>query len=474
MITRILLALSLCVCFNTPTFAGNDSGLKGIFDAVDKLTCEQATTLFRDPRASTSVVDDSIDGQYLQRIVEVYAVLNRCALNKFTRRELYDGLLQGMVATLKDPHSEYINAEDFRKFTERTSGQFVGIGVTLTQPPNVGSFNALKVAQPLPGAPADKAGLKSGDMITKINDRFVSSYSTLDEALKDIRGTRGSTLNLFVTREGVLNPFTIAIVRDEIKAEFQKSTVLPNKWFHVQIDSFNGEYVPGTRTLVLCADIQSAYKKALLIEPNLKGAILDLRDNRGGAVNGARCVVDLFAPESLRGKALLSVETRDGLEQYSSEINPLNILQGKPLIVLVNGNSASASEIVAKAAQYYDFGVVVGTKTYGKGSMQMVLPLADAKTALRFTFAQYLVGSTSAPTPVQGVGVTPNILATQSPNDPAALHEKELPGTLPTSTVAKDIVVKDTKVTDPALYAEIISVIASEPFTMKVEEVLMP
>lgn len=479
MITRIFLALSLCVCFNTSAFAGSDSGLKDIFDRLDKLTCEQATELFQDPNMKAAA-DDSIDGIYLKRIVETYALLGRCALNVRTRTELYDGILRGMVTALGDPHSEYMNDEAFERQYRQSSGQFIGIGVTLERQPKDGALRSVKVVQTLSGAPAEKAGLKSGDIIVKLNDRAVSEYKSLDDVLKDIRGLRGSILNLTIVRDGIAEPFIVSIVRDEIKTEFQKTTLLPNKWFLARIESFEGAYVPETRTLALCADIESAYKKALASEPNMKGVILDLRNNPGGYVSGARCVVDLFATESHRGQQLLSVETRDGLQPYPSVINPRDILQGKPLIVLVNEYSASASEIVAKAVQYYNLGTVVGTQTYGKGSMQMVFPLADTKAALRYTIAQYLVGPVTAPAAVQGIGVTPNIVAKPKVSEsdlekvPAISRESDLVGALPTSTVAKEIAVKDIKAIDPALYEEIIRVITSAPFNMKVEEVLMP
>jgi carboxyl-terminal processing protease len=278
----------------------------------------------------------------------------------------------------------------------------------------------------------------------------------------------------------VSDPFIVAVVRDDIRVEFQKTTVLPNKWFLAKINSFEGEFVPDTKTLHLCADIQSAYKKALKSEPRLKGFVLDLRGNPGGLLNGASCVVDLFATEQLRGKALISIEERDGLKRFPMVIDPKDILKGKPLVVLVDGDSASASEIVAKAVQYYNLGVVVGTKTFGKGSIQLVMSLSDDKTAVKYTFAQYLVGPINAPTPVQGVGVTPNIIATEKLDgrDPQVVsndvRESDLGGALKTSTIAKDLVVKKTKETNPMLYAEIYKLITEAPFNMKVVDEVTP
>jgi len=481
MIIRMWCALFMCIFLNVPAFAGSgESGFKEVFDEVDKLTCPQAESIARNQSKKPIPSADLVDTQYLRRIVETYALLSRCALNKPTRAELYDGLLEGMVAALGDPHSEYMSEEVFKEFQDQLSGQFFGIGATLERQPKEGMLRSLRVVQPLPGAPAEKAGLKSGDIITKINDRFVLSYKDLRAAIKDIKGPQGSALHLLVVREGVSEPLNISIVRDEITTEFSKTTLLPNKWFLAKINSFGGPRLPLGRTLQLCIDIQSAYIKARMTEPGLKGFVLDLRDNPGGLLDGASCIVDLFATKNLAGRTLLSVETRSGLTAHPVKIDPQDILKGKPLVVLVDEGSASASEIVAKAVQYYDLGVVVGAQTFGKGSIQTIMPLSDEKTAVKYTFAQYLVGPTHAPTPVQGVGVTPNIFATkkleskESRKSSLSFRESDLSGALSTSVIAKDIVVKKTKLINPVLYTEIYNLIKGEPFNMEVTDEVIP
>jgi carboxyl-terminal processing protease len=464
----------MCIFLNTPTFAlGAASGFEDIFNKIDVLTCNQAEAIVEKPTGTES---DSIDTRYLRRIVETYALLSRCALNQRTRTEFYDGLLKGMVDALRDPHSGYMNEKTYKEFKKQSDGAFIGIGVQLQPHPIEGTLRAVRIIKVTLGTPAEKAGLKSGDLITKINDRMVVSYKNIDDALKDFDGMRGTTLNLLVAREGVSLPLPFVIVRDEIKTEFVKATLLPNKWFVAQITSFEGKRIsPTDKKLVLCADIEAAYKKAFTSEPNLKGFVLDLRDNPGGLLNGASCVIDLFATEPLRGKTLLSIEARDGLKDFPIVINPQDILKGKPLVVLVNEGSASASEVVAKAIQYYDLGVVVGTKTFGKGSIQLIEVLSDKKAAVKFTFAQYLVGPKNAPTPVQGVGVTPNILAkrkatVEESKASNSARESDLPGALITSAVAKDLVVKKTKEINPALYTEIYNLITQEPFNLEVFE----
>jgi carboxyl-terminal processing protease len=463
----------MCIFLNTPSFSAENNGLKNLFDWADSLTCEQAEFLAGNPGKRVEAVDDPVDVQYFRRIIETYALMSRCALNQRTRTEFYDGLLEGMVNALGDPHSRYMNEKSYKEYMDQDAVQFVGIGVKLEQQLHEGVLNAARVIGVIPGAPAEKAGLKSGDMITKINGRFVRSYGVFADAMKDFGGPQGTTLNLLIARDGVSEPFAVAIVRNEIKTEFLKTTVLPSKWFVAKINAFQGERDATKKTLVLCTDIESAYKKALRSEPKMKGFILDLRDNPGGLLNGASCVVDLFATESLRGKALISLQMRDGLKPFPMTIDPHNILKGKPLIVLVDEHSASASEVVAKAVQYYDLGVVVGRKTFGKGSIQLIMSLSDKKTAVKYTFAQYLVGPVNAPTPVQGVGVTPNIFAHKKLSGEEfknTLRESDLDGALETSTVAKDLIVKKTKETNPALYAEIIKLITEEPFNMEVTE----
>jgi carboxyl-terminal processing protease len=479
MVTRVLLALCMCIFLNTPSFSAENQGLKDIFDWADSLTCEQAESLARNSKEA-GATKDSVDTKYFRRIVETYALLSRCALNQRTRIEFYDGLLEGMVTALGDPHSRYMNEKAYKEYMDQDAGQFVGIGVQVEKQPREGVLSAVKIIGTTSGAPAEKAGLKSGDVITKINDRFVKSYKVLDDAMKDFGGPQGTTLSLLITRDGIPEPFAVAIVRDEIRTEFLKITVLPNKWFVAKINAFQGKRDPVKKTLALCADIESAYKKALKSEPNLKGFVLDLRDNPGGLLNGASCVVDLFATEQLRGKALISIQMRDGFKPFPITIDPHNILKGKPLMVLVNEHSASASEVVAKAVQYYDLGVVVGAKTFGKGSIQLIMSLSDKETAVKYTFAQYLVGPINAPTPVQGVGVTPNIFARkqlsgeESKNAPRSSRESDLDGALETSTVAKDLIVKKTKETNPALYAEIIKLISEAPFNMEVTDEVTP
>ncbi len=474
MITRTVLVFFVCMVMHTPSFAGDNSGFKEIFDSIDGLSCAHVMQILNAQKKATKAADIVLDAQYTQRVIETYALLSRCALNKPTRAEFYDGLLKGMVAALGDPHSGYMNEGEFKEFKEQTDGQFFGIGATLERQPQEGRLRALKVVSASPNAPAEKAGLKSGDVILKINDRLVISYKDINNAVRDMKGPQGTAVSLLVVREGVAEPFIVAIIRDEIKTEFQKTMLLPNRWFFAKISSFEGKRATGSTRLSLCVDIQSAYKKALLRNPDLKGFILDLRDNPGGLLNGASCIVDLFAPESLRGKPLLSVETRDGLEAYPIAIAPEDMLKGKPLVVLVNEGSASASEIVAKAVQYYDLGVVVGSKTFGKGSIQIIMSLSDEKTAAKYTYAQYLVGPTSAPTPVQGVGVTPNILARKERGNkefskiPFGIRESDLSGSLSTSTAAKDIVVKRTKEVNPALYIAITRLLGDDPIHLEV------
>lgn len=444
-----------------------------VLDKLDTLSCEQVEYLVEHSKIVSPSANESVDDRYMRHMVETYALLRRCALNTHTREEFYEGQLRGMVEALGDPHSSFMTEREYKDFTEETRGQFFGIGVQLSREPEKGALGVLRVTGAFSGAPAEKAGLRIGDAITKINDRQVSSYKSIAEAVGDMKGARGTSVLLSVTRKEVADPIVLTILRDEIKREFVKTTLLPNKWLLVRLSEFGGASVPAPFLRSICKDIHQMYTSTLAREPKLQGVVLDLRNNPGGFLDGAQCVVNLFAPKSLKGSQLLSVETRDGVYP-ELVIDPQDILKGKPLVVLVNNRSASASEIVARAVQYYNMGTVVGSTTFGKGSVQITHTFSDRKGAVKYTFAQYLIGPPDNAVAVQGIGVEPNIRmkAKPDPNEEKRndRYEKGLSGALSTSAVAKPFVVQKTKDTNPGFYGTIVKLISEEPFNMIIDE----
>lgn len=317
--------------------------------------------------------------------------------------ELIEAAIDGMLTSL-DPHSSYLSPDDAAQMRVQTRGEFGGLGIEVTQ-----EEGFVKVVSPIDGTPADEAGVESGDFITHVDGDSVLGL-TLDEAVEMMRGPVGSEILITIVREGETEPFDISIIRDTItltavRTRTQGDTVV------LRVTTFNDQTYTN-----LEAGLKEQIETAGGIE-KVNGLVIDLRNNPGGLLNQAIRVSDAFLEEgeivSTRGR-----EIQDG-ERFNATAGDL--AAGKPIVVLINGGSASASEIVAGALQDHRRAIVVGTKSFGKGSVQTVMPLRG-EGAMRLTTARYYTPSGRS---IQSLGVSPDIVVEQPRRSPTAEEEEE-------------------------------------------------
>ena len=317
--------------------------------------------------------------------------------------ELIEAAIDGMLTSL-DPHSSYLSPDDAAQMQVQTRGEFGGLGIEVTQ-----EEGFVKVVSPIDGTPADEAGIEAGDFITHVDGESVLGL-TLDEAVDMMRGPVGSEIIITVVREGEAEPFEVGIVRDTIKLTAVR-TRTEGETVVLRVTTFNDQTFPNLKE-GLASEVEAAGGI-----DNVNGFVIDLRNNPGGLLTQAIRVSDAFLEEgeivSTRGRRL-----EDG-ERYNA--TPGDLAQGKPIVVLINGGSASASEIVAGALQDHRRAIVVGTKSFGKGSVQTVMRLRQ-EGAMRLTTARYYTPSGRS---IQALGVSPDIIVEQPRRAPGAEEESE-------------------------------------------------
>ncbi len=318
-------------------------------------------------------------------------------------KQLIEAAINGMLTSL-DPHSSYLSADDAADMRVQTRGEFGGLGLEVTQ-----EEGWVKVVSPIDGTPAAAAGMESGDFITAVDGESLLGL-TLDEALEYLRGPVGSEVIITVVREGEIEPFDVSIIRDTIKLTAVR-TRTEGKAVVLRVTTFNNQTFPNLEQ-GLADEIEAAGGL-----DNLDGIVIDLRNNPGGLLNQAIFVSDAFLEAgeivSTRGR-----EPQDG-ERYNA--TPGDLANGKPIVVLINGGSASASEIVAGALQDHRRAIVVGTKSFGKGSVQTVVPL-QGEGAMRLTTARYYTPSGRS---IQALGISPDIIVEQPRREPAVEGEED-------------------------------------------------
>ena len=328
----------------------------------------------------------------IRLFTDIYARIKKDYVEEVGDKKLLEGAIRGMLSSL-DPHSSYLSQEEFKELQIGTTGEFGGLGI------EVGMENGfVRVISPIEDTPADKAGVKAGDVIIKLDETQVKGL-TLNEAVKLMRGKRGSKLLLTIVREGEAKPLEISVTRDVIRVKSVRSRILEPGFGYIRISSFQSKT---TRNVI--AAVERLLKKA---DQNLQGLVLDLRNNPGGVLTGAVGVSDIFLTD---GELIVFTKGRveDAELNYSASTN--DSVNGIPIIVLINEGSASASEIVAGALQDHKRAVIMGQKSFGKGSVQTILPLKE-DAALKLTTARYYTPSGKS---IQGEGIEPDILVQET------------------------------------------------------------
>ncbi|MDP5084916.1 MAG: S41 family peptidase [Yoonia sp.] len=341
--------------------------------------------LAQESRSSTSVYEQlDLFGDIFERIRSNY-------VEEVDDRELIEAAINGMLTSL-DPHSSYLSPEAAQRMRVSTSGEFGGLGIEVTQ-----EEGWVKVVSPMDGTPADAAGILSGDFITAVDGDSVLGL-TLDEAVQMMRGPVGAEIIVTIVREGEPEPFDVSIIRDTIKLTAVRSRTEGNAVV-LRVTTFNEQTFPNLRD-GLAEQIEAAGG----IE-NIDGVVLDLRNNPGGLLNQAVYVSDAF----LDAGEIVSTRGREPSDGDRFNATPGDLAEGKPVVVLINGGSASASEIVAGALQDHRRAIVIGTNSFGKGSVQTVVPLSQ-DGAMRLTTARYYTPSGRS---IQSLGISPDIIVEQ-------------------------------------------------------------
>ena len=348
----------------------------------------------------------------LQQLAAVFGMVKSDYVEPVDEKKLITEAIAGMVASL-DPHSQYFDKKSYKELSEGTSGKFVGVGIEISQEDGL-----VKVVSPIEGSPADRAGLKTNDLITKIDDTFVKGLS-LNEAVKRMRGEPNTKVVLTIFRKEESRTFPVTIVREEIKTQSVKSKVVEPGYGWIRVAQFQERTVED-----FARKLEDMYKQ----DPQLKGLVLDLRNDPGGLLDAAVALSAAFLPEnvtvvSTNGQLEESKYTYKASPQFwrrNASNDPIARLtqatQGAfkkvPLVVLVNEGSASASEIVAGALQDHKRATLMGSQTFGKGSVQTVRQLGP-DTALKITTARYYTPSGRS---IQAKGIVPDVMVDETEN----------------------------------------------------------
>ncbi|MEA1917517.1 MAG: S41 family peptidase [Campylobacterota bacterium] len=321
--------------------------------------------------------------QSLAKFTKVMSIVEQYNIDELTMEKLIDKALDGMLNNI-DAHSTYMNEKSFKDMKVHTDGEFGGLGITVGI-----KEGALTVIAPIEGTPADLAGMEAGDIILKIDDKSTIDMK-IDEAVSLMRGKPKTPIELTIVRKGEVKPLKIDIIRDIIKIDsvYAKTLESDKNILYIRVTNFDKKVV---------SEVSKAIKK----HKNIKGYILDLRNNPGGLLDQAVGLTNLFIKKGV----IVSQKGRDESEQKTYSAEASKLLTTKPLVILVNEGSASASEIVSGALQDHKRAILIGEKTFGKGSVQIILPITDIE-AIKLTIAKYYLPTGRT---IQAVGVTPDI-----------------------------------------------------------------
>jgi carboxyl-terminal processing protease len=335
---------------------------------------------------SFGAIDDMEEAyKNLEVFSNVLSIVQQNYVDDIDTQETIEGAIRGLLSSL-DPHSSFLKAEDFKELQVETKGSFSGIGIEITVKDDM-----LTVVSPIEDTPAFKAGIQAGDRIIKIEGESTKDMS-LVEAVKKLRGEKGSEVRISIHREGWTDLQEFVIVRDVIPIHSVRANILEPGYGYIRVTNFQRN---------TSHDLQSSLDE-LLDEGDLKGLVLDLRNNPGGLLDSSVKVVDIFLDEGI------IVSTKGRLQDQNMEFSAHSggSEYGFPIVILINSGTASASEIVAGALQDHKRALILGTQSFGKGSVQTIIPMADG-AGLRLTTARYY---TPNGTSIQATGITPDVL----------------------------------------------------------------
>ena len=387
----------------SPLFA-DFTGASDHYQAASTQTLQDTDTI-----APLSDQNVALFGTTLQAIRTFY-------VNPVSDNTITENAVRGMLTNL-DPHSDYLDQEDFQDLKTMTDGQFSGLGIEITA-----ANGAILVITPIDDSPAQKAGIKSGDYIVKINNMAVDGMS-LTKAMNMMRGPKGQTVTLTIVRKDVDHPLNFNVTRDNIKLKDVKTMIIDKHYAYIRIAMFEGDTGAHLKQAIL--DLQKQNN-------GIYGVVLDLRNNPGGVVQASVDVTNLFLNAAQIGpnKPVVYTKGRFADSQYTGYVTGTDLFNNLPMVVLINSGTASAAEIVSGALKDYHRAIIVGTTSFGKGSVQTVFPLPGDKTALKLTTALYY---TPDGTSIQAIGISPDVLvhsyaipSTVTPLDTNTIREADL------------------------------------------------
>ena len=391
----LFVLLLLALPASAPSFA----------QANDKRTATEEEDASKDPDANNTYKQLNLFGEVFERVRANY-------VDEVTDKALIEHALSGMLENL-DPHSAYLTEKDFGDMQVQTKGEFGGLGIEVTM-----EDGYVKVVSPIDDTPAFKAGILAGDYITDIDDTPVMGMS-LNDAVEKMRGKVGTSVKLKVRREGMDAPLDFTLKRDIIRIKSVRHRIEGETVGYIRVTTFNQSTTEGVEAAI--AEIRKQVG-----EEKLTGYILDLRNNPGGLLDQAIGVADLFLDKG----EIVSTRGRSEEDTKRDNSTPGDATGGKPVVVLINGGSASASEIVAGALQDHRRAILLGTKSFGKGSVQTVIPL-PGNGAMRLTTARYYTPSGNS---IQAKGIEPDIVVEQARIEKISsagdIKEADLPGAL--------------------------------------------
>ena len=344
------------------------------------------------------------DYESLEVFSNILSIVRKNYVENVETKNLVSGAINGMLNSL-DPHSAYLTPDLYKELQSDTQGRFGGLGIEITVKGGI-----LTVVSPIEDTPAAKAGIKPGDQIFKIEEEFTKDMSLVD-AVKKMRGAKGTKINLTIKREAVADLLEFTLVRDVIRVQSVRTRSLEPGYGYIRLAQFQERSD---------RDLQRTLEKMAAEKTGIKGVVLDLRNNPGGLLTQAVRVSDMFLDSGL----IVYTEGRIESQKQKYFAHKDGTWTDFPVVVLVNGGSASASEIVAGALQDHKRAVVLGTKTFGKGSVQTILPLDDS-SALRLTTARYFTPKGRS---IQATGIVPDIIVESTPVQDGKVEERRRPG----------------------------------------------